>query len=132
MALMEWNNSLMVGHSKIDTDHKKLVDLLNRLYDAMQSGKGANVCGQILADLITYTKQHFAMEEQLMSGSGYEKLGEHKAQHAKLVDDVLAFKARLDTGATTLSVSLFRFLKDWLSNHILGSDRELVAALNGR
>jgi hemerythrin-like metal-binding protein len=129
MAYIEWNDSLVVGHEKIDTDHKKLVALVCRLYDAMQAGKGNAACAQILGDLIAYTKTHFAMEESLMAAAGYPRIAEHKAQHAKLVHDVMDFKARLDAGSAALTIALFKFLKDWLSNHILGSDRQLVAAL---
>jgi hemerythrin-like metal-binding protein len=129
---MKWSNALMVGHPTIDRDHQKLVDLLNRLYEAMQSGKGTKVCDQVLSELIAYTKSHFATEEQLMAASQYPKFREHKAMHTQLVNDVMDFKSRLDGGSTTLSVSLFKFLKDWLANHILASDRDLVAALKAR
>lgn len=129
MSLMEWNEGLKVGHARIDSDHRRLVDLLNRLYEAMQAGKGATVCNPILSELIAYTQSHFAMEEQLMAMHRYPKLAEHKAQHVALIRDVLAFKSRMDAGAPTVTVPLFKFLKDWLSRHILGSDRELAATL---
>jgi hemerythrin-like metal-binding protein len=129
MAFIEWNDSLVVGHPKIDEDHKRLVALVCRLYEAMQAGKGNAVCGQILGDLIAYTKTHFAMEEGLMAAAGYPKLAEHRAQHNQLVHDVMDFKARLDGGSTALTIGLFKFLKDWLANHIGASDKQLVEAL---
>src|SRR5690349_2742165 len=132
MAIFEWNKSLLLGHAKIDADHRRLVDLVERLYDAMQAGEGHAVCAQILGDLVAYTKTHFEMEEALMAANGYPRLAEHRAQHAKLVHDVLDFKTRLDGGSTKLTVSLFRFLKDWLTNHIQHSDRDLVATLKTR
>ncbi len=129
MSLLEWNDSLKVGHARIDADHHKLVDLLNRLYEAMNAGKGATVCTPILAELISYTQSHFAMEEALMKAARYPKLAEHKAQHTALINDVLGFKSRLESGSPALTVPLFKFLKEWLSKHILGSDRELASAL---
>lgn len=132
MAFIEWNDSLVVGHPRIDADHKKLVALVCRLYEAMQAGQGNAVCARILGDLIAYTKTHFEMEEALMAANAYPRLAEHKAQHAKLVHDVMEFKARLDAGSTALTVALFKFLKDWLSNHIKGSDHLLVEALRAK
>lgn len=129
MAFIEWNQSLVVGHPKIDSDHQRLVALVCRLYDAMQAGKGNAVCGEILGDLIAYTRTHFAMEEGLMAAAGYPKLAEHKAQHAKLVHDVMDFKARLDGGSAAITITLFKFLKEWLVHHIGASDRALAAAL---
>ncbi len=37
MSLMEWNEKLSVGVPSIDEQHKKLVAMLNELYDAMQA-----------------------------------------------------------------------------------------------
>ena len=34
-SLIEWNANLLTGVRVIDEDHKKLVDMLNRLNDAM-------------------------------------------------------------------------------------------------
>jgi hemerythrin-like metal-binding protein len=132
MPLLPWNAKLEVGHSQIDSDHKKLVELLNRLHDAMQAGQARDVCGRILDELIQYTRVHFATEERLMAQHGYAQAATHKAQHASLVQEVVQFKSRFDAGSIALSVSLFKFLKDWLSNHILQSDKTLVAALNAK
>jgi hemerythrin-like metal-binding protein len=130
MPLLQWNNALQIGHAQIDREHKKLVELLNRLYDAMQAGHGKEACGKILDELIDYTRVHFAFEERLMAQHGYAQTAAHKAQHASLVQEVLQFKSRFDAGSIALSVSLFKFLKEWLSNHILQSDKALVGALS--
>lgn len=132
MSLMQWNDSLTTGHARIDADHKRLVELVNRLYDAMVAGNGDQVCGRILAELFDYTKSHFAMEEQLMSAHGYAKAAQHRAQHAALVKEVGELKSRLDAGSHTLTMPLFKFLKEWLAKHIRGSDIELAKALLAR
>ena len=132
MAMINWDDKYKTGNSKIDTEHKKLIDLINQLSDAMQAGKGKEVCGKVLGELINYTRTHFAMEEQLMATHGYAKTSEHKAEHTKLVKDVLDFQSKFDAGSITLSVSLFTFLKDWLINHILKSDMALAEGIATR
>jgi hemerythrin len=129
MSLMTWDKSLEVGHAGIDSDHKKLVALVNQLADAMAAGQGKEVCGKVLAELASYTKTHFAMEERLMAAHGYPKAAEHKSEHDKLVKEVLDFKAKFDAGSVMLSVSLLNFLKQWLAHHIHESDTALVAGL---
>ena len=126
---MAWDASLQTGHGRIDADHKKLVDLVNQLGDAMAKGQGKDVCGKVLAELISYTKTHFGMEEHLMSVHEYPKARAHKAEHDKLVQEVAAFKAKFDSGAVMLSISLLNFLKDWLGEHIKGSDKAFVGSL---
>lgn len=56
MAFIHWNADMETGISKIDEQHKKLVHLLNDLFDAMNSGKGKDALGIILHDLVEYTK----------------------------------------------------------------------------
>lgn len=129
MAMMEWSDALKVGHSAIDRDHQKLVGLINELSDAMEDGKGRDVCGRVLDELISYTKTHFAMEEQLMSAHHYAATSQHRAEHAKLVREVVAFQADFKAGTTILSVALLHFLMEWLTHHILASDKALAQAI---
>jgi hemerythrin-like metal-binding protein/PAS domain S-box-containing protein len=129
IPLMEWNDSLQTGHGAIDSQHRKLVDMLNRLADAMATGKGRELCDTVLDELIEYTQTHFAAEEQLMASHNYPKLAQHKAKHETLVKDVLAFKAKCEAGAMGLPISLLQFLKDWLTNHIKGTDKAMVAEI---
>ena len=112
MAMMEWNDTLKVGHSLIDRDHKKLIGLINELGEAMSAGKGRDVCAKVLNELISYTKTHFAMEEQLMSAHHYAAASEHRAEHARLVHEVVDFQGKFEAGTTALSVSLLHFLME--------------------
>ena len=81
MAIIKWEQNLSVGVDKFDTHHKKLVDLINKLHDAMSTGKGAETIGSVLDDLIKYTQYHFAEEEKLMTLHKYPDLEKHKAEH---------------------------------------------------
>lgn len=129
MALFPWDDKYKTNHPVIDTDHKKLVELINKLADAMQAGKGRDVCGKVLNELVDYTKTHFATEEKLMAAHGYVNTADHKAEHAKFVKEVLDFKVKFDSGALTVTSSLLNFLRDWLIKHIMNSDKALVAAI---
>lgn len=59
MPIMGWSASLGVGVGSIDEQHKKLVSLVNELYDAMIVGRGKAVLGRIFTDVIDYTVYHF-------------------------------------------------------------------------
>lgn len=129
MAYFNWTNDLSVGNAQIDSDHKQLVDLVNKLHDAMKAGKGNTVLGDILAELIQYTASHFKREEMLMQKISYTEYAEHKAEHTKLVAEVLELQARFKSGTSTLSVSVFNFLSDWLRTHIKSRDAKLGLAI---
>ena len=53
MALMTWTDKLSVGVAVLDDDHRKLVAMVNELYDAMQAGHGKDSLGRILSGLVT-------------------------------------------------------------------------------
>lgn len=127
--MMEWNDSLKVGHGLIDRDHQRLVALINQLGEAMSAGQGKDVCGAVLDELVDYTKTHFANEERLMAAHGYADAPAHRAEHASLIDDVEEFRVKYRAGTATLSVFLLRFLMEWLTHHILESDKKLARAL---
>ncbi len=60
MAYFSWTKDLAVGHDGIDNDHRKLVDMINALYEALSDGRAKDVMGKVLNNLIIYTKEHFA------------------------------------------------------------------------
>lgn len=132
MAYFNWTDDLSVGNVQIDHDHKQLVNLVNKLYDAMKAGQGNSVLGGILDELIKYTASHFKREEMFMQQIGYADMAAHKAEHVKLVNDVLDLQTRFKSGSTTLSVSVFNFLGDWLRTHIKSRDAKLGLALAGK
>lgn len=133
MALMTWTEKLSVGVGVLDEDHKKLVKMVNDLYDAMQAGHGKEKLGPILNELVQYTKFHFAREEKFFADTAYAAAGPHKQQHEALTRQVLDVQKKYTAGATaTLSLDVMQFLKNWLINHIQGSDQSYRKHLNGK
>ena len=66
MAYFEWGPDLEIDHGLIDADHRQLVELVNELHTATSQGQGQEVVASVMERLITYTRQHFAREEQGM------------------------------------------------------------------
>jgi hemerythrin-like metal-binding protein len=120
--LLTWASSLESGVGEIDNQHKKLINIANRLSEAMQTGAGQQAVGKLLDELISYTASHFSYEEGLMERHGVTGVPNHKALHAKLVEDVLAHQSRFKNGQS-LSTEVMAFLRDWLVNHILKTDK---------
>ncbi|MCA9598423.1 MAG: hemerythrin family protein [Myxococcales bacterium] len=129
MALFAWKDEYSVKVPSIDVQHKKLVELLNELHEAMTQGKSTEHLGHVLGGLIKYTAEHFAYEEKLFAQSGYPHAKEHKLEHERLKKQVLDFQKKFTSGEARISIELLRFLKDWTSNHILGSDKRYSAHL---
>ena len=132
MALITWNNNYSVNIKEIDSQHKKLVDLVNELYDNMKIGKGKEVTGKVLNDLVKYTESHFAYEEELFKKFKYIEGVKHSQEHAQLLSKVKSFVKDFDSGKGSVSVELLNFLKDWLVSHIGNSDKKYSQFLNSK
>jgi len=131
MSLMTWTDKLSVGVSVLDEDHKRLVGMLNQLFDAMQAGRGKDTLGRILGELIDYTKVHFAREEKFFAQTRYPDAATHKQQHDALTGQVLEVQRKYAAGpSAALSVDTLQFLKGWLVKHIQGTDQKYRTHLN--
>jgi len=132
MALMSWSDNLSVNIKEIDEQHKKLVGMVNDLHDAMKMGKGNDVTGKILTGLIQYVGTHFATEERLMKTHNYPDFVKHKAEHNNLTKKAIELQKQHQEGKSVLTIELMSFLKDWLSNHIMGRDKAYSPFFNGK
>ncbi|MSM40243.1 MAG: bacteriohemerythrin [Geobacter sp.] len=132
MALLTWNDSYSVKVKQLDDQHKKLIDMINQLYDAMKVGKGSEVIGPVLKSLMTYTQTHFSTEEQLMKLHGYPDYETHKNEHTQLVAQVGNIKKEMDAGKMPLTQNVMNFLRDWLIKHIQGNDKKYGPFLNDK
>jgi hemerythrin-like metal-binding protein len=132
MPLFLWKDSYSVNAPAMDAQHKHLIELLNSLHEGMTRGAAKDTLGSVLDELIKYTQAHFADEERAMQTAGYPKLFEHKAEHKALTDKVMKFRQDFAAGRVAMSVHLLTFLKDWLSHHILGCDKEYAPWLARR
>jgi hemerythrin len=130
MALIDWNDRLSVGVEEIDKQHKKLVDMINDLADAMKDGKGKDILGPILNGLVEYTVVHFKFEEDLFDKYGYEEKEAHKIEHEKFVDKISEFNESFKSGNSFITISLMNFLSDWLQNHIKVTDKKYSSFFN--
>jgi len=126
---MRWDSSLQLGIFQIDDQHKQLVNMINDLHRAMKLRQSMAVTGSILDRLVSYIIMHFGVEENLLQKHGYPDADQHKKVHEKLVEKVTDFKTKVDKGDGTISMELMDFLKDWLVNHIKGTDKKYVPFL---
>lgn len=124
MSLIQWSDALSVGIPQLDAQHKRLIDLVNSLHEAMARGAANQIVGEVLSDLISYTVTHFQTEEKSLRDTAYPAYAQHKAEHERLVKQVNDLKKRFDGGQASLSVQIQGLLRDWLVNHIRGTDKQ--------
>jgi hemerythrin len=132
MPIFSWNDMLMTYIPKIDEQHKTLVSLINKLHDALEENRDREELGVVLAELVDYTVNHFAMEEKYMDTYGYPASAGHKHEHELLRKKALALQKQFAAGRPVITIEVMKFLKRWLTKHILATDKQMGAFLDAK
>ncbi len=124
MSIIEWKDEYSVRVKEIDAQHQKLVEMINELHTAMAGGKSKDILSEIIQKMVEYTQLHFRTEEKYFDEFNYPQREQHKNEHNSFIEKVTDFSNSFNSGKVFLSIEVMDFLKDWLANHITGSDQE--------
>ena len=127
MAYLHWTNDLDTGIKVIDNQHRRIVDYINELHSANESGDPA-VINHVLGELVDYTLSHFSFEEELQERANYPFFKAHKRVHEIFTKRVAEFQKRAADGEN-VAPELLSMLKIWLVNHIKGDDADYAESV---
>ncbi len=122
MAFFQWNQNLVLGVQKMDTEHQELVSLMNRLFDANEKKLPKPEIIAAFKALADFTVKHFADEEAYMASVNFPDIEKHKLIHKDLLTKVSAHLDGFKNGGGQVDESVFDFLNLWLKAHIMGLD----------
>ena len=131
MPIIDWCVELSVGIEEVDNDHKRLIALFNEAHKKVEQTAPRDDLERILTELIDYTDWHFDHEEKLMDDNRYARAEEHKLEHRELAENAKELHKQFLAGDDTVPDVLLPFLRNWLTNHIMRSDKLLGDFLNG-
>lgn len=126
MPLIAWDKKFVSGNLEVDLQHQELFAMINTLHDAITARTGKDVLAPTLDKLAAYVSKHFAMEEVLMKAKRYPNYADHKAKHDELTRQAVEIIRGYKSGDLVLTITLSRFLGDWLRTHILGDDLAMI------
>ncbi|MCC7411040.1 MAG: hemerythrin family protein [Gammaproteobacteria bacterium] len=122
--LIRWQDSFSVGVPAVDHEHREMVQLINSLYAQIGTADRYTVA-DFLGEVYTRISAHFALEEKIMRDRGYDGLAEHKADHERLLDDIVdIIDSYQDDGAFSAE-DLNQRLAKWFSVHFSTLDARL-------
>jgi len=126
-----WTEKYSVQVEVLDDHHKKLFVLMKQLHVALLERRGKEVIGDVLDELLDYTKYHFGEEEKLMAQTGCPGLNAQKAAHAEFVSKLNEFKEKQEQGfGAFITTNVMVTLNDWLVTHIGRLDKLYSAPMN--
>ncbi|MFA7268589.1 MAG: bacteriohemerythrin [Sterolibacterium sp.] len=131
---LTWRQDFATGVPIMDDQHRMLIKMLNEASTQLTDRSPLSDVARIVQGLLSYAGYHFQTEEKLMAEHGYEKLraaaaAEHIKAHQGFAEKVVAVKAQIDAGQRIPKADLEAFLVNWLTDHILHTDKELGAFL---
>ena len=121
MSIMKWTESLSVGVTEIDNQHKAIINIINKIYDCVVSNQGRENVEALLPELYWYASEHFKHEELYMYENSYSAVKEHKSKHESMLAKIQDVMKDFDNEFKNPN-DLTEFLKDWLINHIMVED----------
>jgi hemerythrin len=131
--MLQWSAHFETGHLEIDSQHRTLIDYINRLEEMSHTTNPDRVEAEFLFNLVdfveSYTKTHFALEESCMARHRCPAHEENKAAHAQFLGFFRNFKHRFETEGCRPEVvkELHDTCSAWVQNHILRVDQKLRA-----
>jgi hemerythrin len=125
-----WSHECAVGVRAMDDQHGILMDALNELRQAVVGGCCRERASELLDRLIEFTRMHFWSEEQLMEQSAFPGLPEHRAEHHRMLAQMLQAVHRVQYGDGGPMRPLLCTLREGFLEHIEGPDRAYGPWLN--
>lgn len=138
MLTFKWNKSYTTNIATVDEQHKMLVNMINKLGESIYSQENLSpeILDKYFENLALYAKVHFRDEENYMAKFNIDQRHQevHKHAHVKFFEEA----TKLYDGVKNKLIGpefLFHFLANWISIHILGTDKilakQIMAIQNG-
>jgi hemerythrin len=126
--MVAWKNSWNFNIPSIDRQHTHFIKAINALDEYLGEDRIRLDIRKLIMALNNYTKVHFSHEESLMKQVNYSQLEEHRQEHVVFLEKLLIFETKADQESVSKDdCEIFKdYLNEWLTFHILGSDRKYV------
>jgi hemerythrin len=125
MQLLQWKPSFTLGIASVDTEHRDMINTINRVYATLEDEGSELQVNRVLGEIHAQISAHFALEERLMRAAGYAEYAQHKDSHEQLLDEIRdlmdSFSADPVAGRTQLQESL----SNWFGVHFSTFDARL-------
>lgn len=124
--MIVWSTEFETGHKAIDDEHRKLVEGLNNLENALKTGAGRAEISNMIFFLDAYARQHFKHEEGHMKKTGCPAFADNCREHQAFLMRLGGWLQQLKNQPTTaLVLEVHRETSAWIRNHMLKVDCKL-------
>lgn len=129
MTKIEWHNGLNLGVKQIDSEHKKLISMINAVLNQLKHNDEAAL-DKLLGQLREYTVYHFKSEEKYMKEWEYPEIEKHRQIHKQLKERVKLLQSARFHKENVSWDEMRELLSGWLLEHILREDYKIAQFVN--
>jgi len=126
---IEWSADISIGHGTFDKEHKGVIELIDRLLDALEGVTEPQTAALAYRELMRETVSHFRLEEDQMRVSEYPNTKAHKREHDDFLERIGVLFQNYETGEAGSTSEFVKFLTSWWVAHIIYADKKLAVYL---
>ncbi len=126
MGIIQWNSKYEVHIRKIDRQHRKIVAILNKLFDMQEAAASQRDIQKIFDDLREYIASHFKTEEAYLQEIECTEYDLQKEEHNAFIDKICSYQKEYFKEKPIALINLFNYVWDWFANHILTVDKKCM------
>lgn len=127
--MLQWNENLATGDSRIDAEHREIFAQLNEIGEALQQRADPEVLTRLILLLLDYSYLHFHHEEHAMACAACPMKDKNCAAHRFFIERLKNWLAVINSG--TVPVSMIRDIhaetSRWIQAHVETIDLALRA-----
>ena len=129
--MVQWNERFLTGSSKLDLQHRTLINNINHLEDMLMTTNPTREECEFLIHLVefleSYADTHFSVEEACMERYRCPAHRRNKEAHEQFRTFFKEFKERYRTEGfrREILLDLYKSLSQWIEGHILQVDTQL-------
>ena len=119
---LKWDDNYAVGIALFDEQHKKIMELLNSLLDAVKQTGKTEQCSVIITELVSQSAQHFAAEEAAMKKYNYPYYKKHLEGHTDIKMKIGELHQKCVEGDMPQTIEILKFMTHWMDSHLKDVD----------
>lgn len=119
----------VLGVEEMDKTHAEFIELVNKLGEA--SDKPGFI--SLFLELLKHTQDHFAAENTLMEQTGFPAIGEHMAEHHRVLGELHRFGNKVAAGSIQFAQAYVKEqIPGWFDLHTATMDSALAAHIKAQ
>ena len=126
---IEWKEEYNLGIHEIDAQHKRIFEVINNFYRAVEQSKENECLSVFLGELVSFAEHHLSTEENHFEEFNCAVKENHIKKHNIYRGKVAQFlekNEKNENETRALSFEVLAFMKEWWTSHIVGVDRGYV------